>query len=114
MHLPRIRLGLLALGVLLGGAIGAVVGGSLHHQRTVQASSASPTVTPSPSPLPVVTVTSSAASPNPSPRRAFAADRPGRRPRDRDHAGATPPVPEIGERVVVFGTWVLDTEHGWN
>lgn len=24
------------------------------------------------------------------------------------------PVPSIGERVAVFGTWVRDTEHGWN
>jgi hypothetical protein len=24
------------------------------------------------------------------------------------------PIPEVGERVVVFGTWVLDTQHGWN
>jgi len=24
------------------------------------------------------------------------------------------PVPSVGERVAVFGTWVYDTQHGWN
>ena len=24
------------------------------------------------------------------------------------------PLPFVGERVAVFGTWVLDTQHGWN
>jgi hypothetical protein len=24
------------------------------------------------------------------------------------------PIPAPGERVAVFGTWVLDTDHGWN
>ena len=28
--------------------------------------------------------------------------------------GQTFPVPSPGERVAVFGTWVYDSEHGWN
>jgi len=28
--------------------------------------------------------------------------------------GQALPVPAVGERVAVFGTWVLDTNHGWN
>jgi hypothetical protein len=28
--------------------------------------------------------------------------------------GQSLPIPSPGERVAVFGTWVLDTDHGWN
>jgi len=28
--------------------------------------------------------------------------------------GQALPLPAVGERVAVFGTWVLDTDHGWN
>ena len=28
--------------------------------------------------------------------------------------GQALPVPAVGERVAVFGTWVLDTDHGWD
>src|SRR5439155_12877481 len=28
--------------------------------------------------------------------------------------GQTLPVPAVGERVAVFGTWVFDSNHGWN